>query len=237
MPIMESPSYHGYDVTGYRKVDFEYGTNQDFLDLVAAAHERGIAVVVDLVLNHTSKSHPWFGSSFLQRPDFADWYLWRDEPGPGWHEAGGRYYFGIFWEGMPDLNLENPDVTAELYDIADFWLTDMGGDGFRLDAVEHYIENGDVIENTPATLEWAAAFDDHVDTTDPTALTVGEIWNGTAVVSSYAVSRPESRGNRSTTTQPTPPWRPRPPTPTRCGVTIAASSTSATNTTRCGGAP
>jgi glycosidase len=185
MPIMESPSYHGYDVTDYREVDFEYGTNQDFLDLVAAAHERGIAVIIDLVLNHTSKSHPWFGASFLERPEYADWYLWRNEPGPNWHEAGGRYYFALFWEGMPDLDLENPDVTAELYDIADFWLTDMGADGFRLDAVKHYIEDGDVVENTPATLEWAAAFNDHVDATDPATLTVGEIWNGTAVVSSY----------------------------------------------------
>ena len=185
MPIMESPSYHGYDVTDYREVDFEYGTNEDFTALVVAAHERGIAVIVDMVLNHTSKSHPWFGASFLERPEFVDWYLWRDEPGPQWHPAGDRYYFGLFWEGMPDLDLENPDVTAELYNIADYWLTDMGADGFRLDAVKHYIEDGDVIENTPATLEWAAAFNEHVAATKPDALTVGEIWNGTAVVASY----------------------------------------------------
>lgn len=186
MPIMSSPSYHGYDVTNYRKVNYRYGTNEEFLELMDEAHQRGIAVVVDLVLNHTSKSHPWFGRSFLTQGGYDDWYVWDDVPaGAGWHALGDRSYFGLFWEGMPDLNLENPEVTAELYDIADFWLTDMGVDGFRLDAVKHFIEDGSVVENTPATLEWAAAFNDYTETTKPGAVTVGEIWNDTRIVSTY----------------------------------------------------
>ena len=186
MPIMSSPSYHGYDVTDYRKVNFQYGTNDEFRQLLAAAHERGIAVIVDLVLNHTSKSHPWFSKSFLGQDGFDDWYLWEDRPpGAGWHGLGDLSYFGLFWEGMPDLNLENPEVTAELNDIADFWLTDMGVDGFRLDAVKHFIEDGPVTESTPATLEWAAGFNDHTESVKPGALTVGEIWNDTRIVSTY----------------------------------------------------
>ncbi len=186
MPIMSSPSYHGYDVTDYRNVDFEYGTRDDFREFVGAARNRGIAVIVDLVLNHTSKQHRWFGKSFLRQDGFEDWYVWDNRPaGAGWHRAGDRSYFGLFWEGMPDLNLENPEVTAELYDVADFWLTDMGVDGFRLDAVKHLIEDGSVVENTPATIRWAADFNNHVESTKPGTLTVGEIWNDTRIVATY----------------------------------------------------
>ncbi len=186
MPVTSSPSYHGYDVTDYRKVNFQYGTNEEFLAFMDAAEERGIAVIVDLVLNHTSKQHSWFGKSFLEQDGFEDWYIWDDrEPGAGWHAAGDKVYFGLFWEGMPDLNLENPEVTAELYDIADFWLNEMGVDGFRLDAVKHFIEDGPQIENTPATLAWAQAFNEFTEEAKPGALTVGEVWNDTRVVSTY----------------------------------------------------
>lgn len=190
MPVMSSPSYHGYDVTDYRKVNFQYGTNEDFIELMAEAQKRGIAVIVDLVLNHTSKSHRWFGKSFLGQDGFDDWYVWGDTPpGGAWHQLGDKSYFALFWEGMPDLNLENPEVTAELYDIADFWLSDMGVDGFRLDAVKHLIEDGIQIENTAATLLWAADFNEHVETAKAGALTVGEVWNDTRIVSTYV---PES---------------------------------------------
>ncbi len=186
MPIMSSPSYHGYDVTDYRKVNFQYGTNEDFLELMDAAQERGIAVIVDLVLNHTSRQHKWFARSFLEQDGYDDWYVWDDrEPGAGWHAAGDRTYFGLFWEGMPDLNLENPDVTAELYDIADFWLNEMGVDGFRLDAVKHFIEDEPQIENTPATLAWAQAFNEFTEEAKTGALTVGEVWNDSRIVSTY----------------------------------------------------
>ena len=186
MPVTEGLSYHGYDVTDYRSVESDYGTRDDFVEFVDAAHERGIAVVVDLVLNHTSRSHPWFEASATGDAPYADWYLWADSPrGGGWHEYGDRYYFGLFWEGMPDLNLENEDVTTELYDIADFWLNDLGVDGFRLDAVKHYIEEGIRIQNTPATFEWAERFNAHVKETKPGALTVGEVWSNTTIASIY----------------------------------------------------
>src|SRR6185369_2292103 len=78
MPIMASPSYHGYDVTDYRTVNPDYGTNDDFKALIQAAHQRGIAVIVDLPVNHTSSEHPWFKASAADDPQYRDWYVWDD---------------------------------------------------------------------------------------------------------------------------------------------------------------
>ncbi len=193
MPISPSPSYHGYDVTDYRAVNPEYGTMEQFTAFLDAAHERGIAVLIDLVINHTSVDHPWFVASAEGDPAYADWYLWSDvDPGttapwgaPAWHALADRYYFGLFWEGMPDLNLENPGVTAELRDIARFWIEDVGVDGFRLDAARHLIEDGDVVADTPATVAWLEGFNDYVHSVDSDALVLGEVWSPTPIASSY----------------------------------------------------
>src|SRR5205085_9910147 len=139
MPIMESPSYHGYDVTDYMKVEADYGTNDDFKQLIAEAHKRGIAVIVDMVINHTSSDHPWFKDSQKPGSGHDDWYIWSDKKpnqiGPFneqvWYPAGGRFYYAVFSQGMPDLNLANPIVTDATHDIAKYWLNDMGADGFR----------------------------------------------------------------------------------------------------------
>lgn len=121
MPISPSPSYHGYDVIDYRDINPDYGTMEDFQALLAAAEAHDIAIIIDLVVNHSSVQHPWFIAS-ADDPDgeFGDWYIWEEE-NPGfrgpdnqvvWHQRGGRYYYGVFWGGMPDLNYRNPDVTA-----------------------------------------------------------------------------------------------------------------------------
>ncbi|MDJ0769398.1 MAG: alpha-amylase family glycosyl hydrolase [Ilumatobacter sp.] len=194
MPISPSPSYHGYDVTDYREINPDYGTMDDFTAFLAAAHERGIAVLIDLVINHSSREHPWFEAALAGDPDDADWYLWADEDpgtpspwhgGPMWHPAGDRFYFGLFWEGMPDLNLANPEVTAELRDVARFWLDDVGVDGFRLDAARHLIEDGATVSDTPATVAWLEGFNDYVDSIAPDALVLGEVWSPTAEVAAY----------------------------------------------------
>jgi glycosidase len=193
MPIAESPSYHGYDVVDYRAIESDYGTAADFRALIAAAHDRGISVIVDLVLNHTSRDHPWFQDSLTAGSAHDDWYLWSDTRPPVarsdgsrvWNEAGGRFYFAYFWEGMPDLNLENPDVTAELDDVARFWLDDMGVDGFRLDAARHLIEDGKALENTPATFAWLKAFRERLQADHPDALILGEVWDATSMASRY----------------------------------------------------
>ncbi len=149
MPIMASPSYHGYDVSDYYKVNPDYGTNDDFKRLMQEAHKRGIYVIVDLVLNHTSSQHPWFIESRDPNSAKRDWYVWsKDKPeGTGWHETPSGYYYGYFSDGMPDLNYKNPAVTEEMHKVTQFWLADMGADGFRLDAVKYLYEDGRVIES------------------------------------------------------------------------------------------
>jgi glycosidase len=193
MPVMQSPSYHGYDVTDYRQVEVDYGTNEDFRRLMDEAHARGIAVVVDLVINHSSSQHPWFEASARENPHYADWYVWsEDDPGyrgpqrqQVWHGRAGRYYYGVFWDGMPDINLTNPEVTQELADIARYWLDEMGVDGFRVDAVKHLIEEGEEQENTASTMTWMSDFNASIDAVDPDALVVGEIWSTNFTAAQY----------------------------------------------------
>ncbi len=184
MPIMESPSYHGYDVVDYYNVDSEYGTNEDFKRLMEEAHKRGIRIVVDLVINHTSSDSEWFRASNAGDPKYRDWYIWSERnpgyPGPwgaqAWHLGKSGYYYGMFWLGMPDLNLSNPAVTEEINKIIRYWLVDMDADGFRLDAVKHYIEDGRLQENTPATHAWLKNFYQYYKSVDSQAFTVGETW-------------------------------------------------------------
>ncbi|MDO8485535.1 MAG: alpha-amylase family glycosyl hydrolase [Candidatus Limnocylindrales bacterium] len=193
MPIAASPSYHGYDVTDYKQIEADYGTAEDFHALVEAARERKIAVIVDLVLNHTSIEHPWFQDARTPGSEHDAWYVWSTSApsvaGPGgqpvWHRDGDRWYYGYFWEGMPDLNVANPAVTAALDDVARFWLEEMGVDGFRLDAARHLIEDGQQLENTPATFAWLEGFRSRVEAVRPDALLVGEVWDATSTAARY----------------------------------------------------
>lgn len=186
MPIMESPSYHGYDVTDYKTVEPDYGTNDDFLAFMDEAHARGIRVIIDFPINHTSSEHPWFLDA-ISDPEspYRDWYIFEDED-PGyigpwgqdvWHEVpgGDGYYYGVFVDTMPDLNLENPEVNAEIERIAEYWLLEMGVDGFRMDAVKHLIEDGRVQESTPSTMQWLEEFGAFVRSVKPDSYTVGEV--------------------------------------------------------------
>jgi glycosidase len=194
MPINESPSYHGYDVVDYFAVDQEYGTLEDFQRLLEEAHARGIRVIIDLVLNHTSTHHPWFEEAAAS-PDSAyrDYYIF-EESSPGfrspwgseaWHASGDDYYYGVFWSEMPDLNYANPVVTEESYEIVRFWLEEVGVDGLRLDAIKHLIENGDIQENTPATHEWFEDFYTFYKDINPEAFAVGEAWTSMEEVLDY----------------------------------------------------
>jgi glycosidase len=168
---------------------------EDFRRFLGEAHRRGIRVVTDLVLNHSSSQHPWFEAALRGDPTYRDWYIFvpPDEVpttrGPWnqqvWQEKNGQHYYGIFWSGMPDLNYRTPTVTAEAYRIAEFWLGDVGVDGFRLDAVRHLIEDGDVMNDTPETVAWLQGFRSHVQRVSPGALIVGEVWTNTETVSDY----------------------------------------------------
>ncbi len=194
MPVTESPSYHGYDVVDYFSVERDYGTNEDFKRLVEEAHKRGIRVIVDLVMNHTSRQHPWFESARSEEDSpYHNYYVW-SENDPGykspwgsrvWHRLPSGYYYGIFWEGMPDLNYENPAVTEEMREVVRFWLEEMGVDGFRLDGIKHLIEDGPKQENTPDTHEWLSEFHTFYKDVNTDAVTVGEVWSPTRDVVPY----------------------------------------------------
>jgi alpha-amylase len=196
MPIFPSPSYHGYDVTDYRNIDEEYGTMNDFKALITAAHARGIKIVIDFVGNHTSDQHPWFTAS-ASNESKRDWYLWNSNKpsynGPWgqevWHERNNSYYYGVFWGGMPDLNYTNQEVTNEIKNTLRFWKEEVGVDGFRIDAVKHWIENGDQQENTAATLAWWRDLYVFRKSLDPGLMMVGEAWTSTQNIAPYSDKR------------------------------------------------
>jgi glycosidase len=188
MPVAESPSYHGYDVTDYYKVEPDYGTNDDFKAFARAAHQQRIKVLVDLVLNHTSSEHPWFQEALKDTAaPHRSWYRWSTTPGNNWHKSPVRdeYYFGLFWSGMPDLNYENPAVLDEMKRVARFWLDSMHVDGFRLDAVRHLVEVGNEFSNTPPTHAVLRDFGQYVRSIAPQSYTIGEVWDNTDMILTY----------------------------------------------------
>lgn len=188
MPVHPSPSYHGYDVLNYFNVNPDYGTMDDFKGMLAEAHRRDMHVIIDLVMNHTSNRHPFFvAANSDPQSSYRDWYIWSDtDPGNGWHQGNSGYYYGFFWEGMPDLNYRNPAVTGFMADVVTFWLAQVGVDGFRVDAAKHLIEEGDQRENTLATHDWYRDFYQFYKTDFPEAYTVGEVYGaGSSAVKSY----------------------------------------------------
>jgi glycosidase len=203
MPVAESPSYHGYDATNYYRVEPDYGTNDDFKAFVAEAHRRGIAVLVDMVLNHLSSEHPYFqGALGSPTAVHRDWFRWAaskpSELGPWgqevWHRSPRRdeYYYGIFWQGMPDLNYDTPAVREEAKRVAAFWLTEMHVDGFRLDAVPYLVEEGPRQIGTAGTHAFLREYASAVRSMAPEAFTVGEVWDGIDVMLPYYPDQLES---------------------------------------------
>jgi oligo-1,6-glucosidase len=145
-PIYPSPQDDaGYDISDYQDIEPTFGTLADFDALLAAIHERGMKLVMDLVVNHTSDEHPWFVESRSSRDNpKRDWYWWRPQPtnwrsffsGPTWEldHATGEYYLHLFSRKQPDLNWENPEVRQAIYSMMRWWL-DRGVDGFRMDVI------------------------------------------------------------------------------------------------------
>ena len=196
MPVAESPSYHGYDVADYYAVDREYGTNEDFRRLVAEAHRRGIRVLVDMVLNHASSEHPAFRTALADPASpYRAWFRWSPTHpgernpwgGDNWHRSPLRdeYYYAFFWQGMPDLNYSTPAVRDEAKRIATFWLTEMGADGFRLDAVPFLVEEGGKVQHAPGTHAVLREYAAHVRRAAPGAFTIGEVWDSTGAMLPY----------------------------------------------------
>ena len=195
MPVAASPSYHGYDVSDYYRVEPAYGTNDDFKHLVAEAHRRGIAILVDMVLNHSSSEHPDFQAALRDTTSpFRAWYRFAPAPlgkGPwgsdAWHKSPVRneYYYGPFSTGMPDLDYHSPAVREEAKKIAAFWLRDMGADGFRLDAIPYLVEDGACLMGCPGTHAFLHEYAAYISSIAPAAYTVGEAWGNIDAVLPY----------------------------------------------------
>jgi len=189
MPVMPSPSYHKYDVSDYYGIDPLYGTLTDMRSLVAACHARGIRLIIDLVLNHSSTRHPWFiqatdalRAGNLEEPHI-DWYNFTQQPGGSRVKVPGAdwYYEEQFaGGGMPDLNLDNMALREEIRAIMAFWLNDVGVDGFRLDAVTSYY-SGDDKKN----IEFLLFLKDTAEGLKPGSFLVGECWKGLGVIADY----------------------------------------------------
>jgi alpha-glucosidase len=163
-PFYPSPQIDfGYDISDHEAVDPQFGTLVDFDRLVDAAHRRGIRVVIDIVLNHTSDRHPWFEASRSSPTSpMRDWYVWRDGAADGgppnnWESAfggsawtfdarAGQWYYHAFYREQPDLNWRQPEVEARMHQVLKFWL-DRGIDGFRLDAVSALFEDPALRDN------------------------------------------------------------------------------------------
>jgi len=193
MPVMPSPSYHKYDVTDYYRIDPRYGTMEDFEELVAECNKRGIKLIIDLVLNHTSSDNKWFldAKNAVKNGNFDDpiakyydletekisgrtWYEFEKAPG------GVQYYYeGNFSPRMPELDLDNPDVRREIMDIVKFWL-DKGVGGFRLDAVKYFFLGED--SRNINFLKW---FNNECKKIKEDVYLVGENWSGNVSIQNY----------------------------------------------------
>jgi maltose alpha-D-glucosyltransferase/alpha-amylase len=181
LPIYESPLRDGgYDISDFMKVLPEFGDLGDFVELVDEAHKRGMRIIADLVMNHSSDQHPWFQAS-RSDPEgpYGDYYVWSDTDEPyaeariifvdtetsnwTWDPVRKQYFWHRFFSHQPDLNYENPDVQAAMIDVLKFWL-DLGIDGFRLDAVPYLFEEpGHNGENHPKTHEFLKRVRQEVD--------------------------------------------------------------------------
>ncbi|MDE6209518.1 MAG: alpha-amylase [Lachnospiraceae bacterium] len=205
MPVMPSTTYHKYDVIDYYDIDEEYGTMDDFKNLVEECHKRNINIIIDLVFNHTSSQHEWFKTArdyyksldAGQEPDFeecpeADYYNFKKEediktPNAYTKVAGTEYFYeSQFWSGMPDLNLKSEAVRHEIEKIVDFWI-EIGVDGFRLDAAKEYFSGG-----TDANVEVLDWFCSYVKSVREDAYIVAEVWDSQATIANYYKSGIES---------------------------------------------
>ncbi len=192
LPFYQSPLRDGgYDISDYFSILPEYGDLADAVELVEQAHRRGIRVIADLVMNHTSDQHPWFQESRQNRTNpKAEWYVWNDDDQRWpdarvifvdtersnwtWDAQRQQYYWHRFFSHQPDLNFENPEVQHAMLDVVRFWL-DVGLDGFRLDAVPYLFErDGTNGENLPETHEYLKRVRKEVDATHPGKVLLAE---------------------------------------------------------------
>jgi maltose alpha-D-glucosyltransferase / alpha-amylase len=193
LPFFPSPLRDdGYDIADYTRIHPGYGTLQDFKAFLRAAHDRGLKVIIELVINHTSDQHPWFQRARRSKPGtrHRDFYVWSDTPKKyadariifkdfessnwTWDPVAGAYYWHRFYSHQPDLNFENPEVKQAVFQLLDYWLS-MGVDGLRLDAIPYLFEReGTNCENLPETHGVLREIRAHVDKHYPDRMLLAE---------------------------------------------------------------
>ena len=179
-PFYKSPNDdNGYDISDYQDIMKEFGNMKDFDDLLEGIHKRGMKLIIDLVINHTSDEHPWFIESRSSKDNpKRDWYIWRDskedkEPnnwesifgGSAWvkDEKTNQYYLHLFTKKQPDLNWKNKDMRSAIYEMMNWWL-DKGIDGFRVDAISHINKEEGLLDMpNPNNLKYVSSFDKHMN--------------------------------------------------------------------------
>ena len=200
---MPSTTYHKYDVTDYYEIDKQYGTIEDFRALISECDDRGIKVIIDLVLNHTSAQHPWFKSACdsiviplcgeedciytdklcSEHNPYCNYYNFTDEyqASHEYHRVGSSDYFYecIFWDQMPDLNLADENLRQDIEGIMKYWL-DLGVGGFRLDAVKEYYTGG--TEKNIEVLEW---INQYCKSINEDCYIVAEAWDSFTELTKY----------------------------------------------------
>jgi maltose alpha-D-glucosyltransferase/alpha-amylase len=193
LPVMPSPLRDdGYDVSDFYSIHENYGELEDFKVLVQEAHARGLKVIAELIMNHTSSEHPWFQESRSSKDNLKrDWYVWSDSDekyagtrvifidteGSNWtkDELTGEYYWHRFFSHQPDLNYDNPEVQAEMKKVVKFWI-DLGVDGFRMDAIPYLFEReGSNNENIAETHDFLKELRSYVDSLKPDCFLLGEV--------------------------------------------------------------
>lgn len=187
MPVMPSPSYHGYDVTDYYAIHQDYGTMEDFENLTAEAKKLNIDIMIDIVFNHSSDKHPWFTKSYQDyinnntaEDSKKDWYCWSETSKAG-HSIynNDKYYEARFSHTMPDFNTENEKVRDEMVNILKYWV-DKGVDGFRFDAVKYFD-----FENTSYNVSFLTDIKDRLCEYAPDTYFVGECWTNIDTINKY----------------------------------------------------
>ena len=203
MPMNPSPSYHKYDVSDYYDIHPDYGTLADFKNFVREAHARNIRIVMDMVLNHSGSQNQWFKEALKdEHIKYWDYYVWAHKDDPkvqpvtvklpdgttrtrrsNWNSVPNSdfLYFSHFGRNMPDLNFDNPKLQQEVFKIGKFWLSEVGVDGFRLDAARHVFPDERALDNH----KWWEYFLKEMKTVNKDVYIVGEVWASSEIVAPY----------------------------------------------------
>ena len=194
MPIQDSPSYHGYDVSNYYTINKQFGNLNDFDNLVKEANKYHIDIMLDMVFNHCSNKNQYFTQSYedykngnTSSDSKADWFNWRDTASDGYNKYNDLYYESRFSPSMPDFNLDSEGVREEIDNIAKFWIQDHGVKAFRLDAVLYYY-----YMDTNKNVKFLSWLEDAVHKYDDKFYMVGEAWDNGETINDYHKSKCDS---------------------------------------------